>query len=68
MKPSEIEKIIEESGPIGSTKRLETIARLDLGERSEAAKRVIKKRARTLQLVSMGFEPSVAVRISTHEL
>lgn len=35
---------LDEIGPMGSLVRLKAIAGMDLGERSEAAKRVVKKR------------------------
>lgn len=50
-----IETYLDSIGPVGSTKRLEAIASLDLGERSEAAKRVLKRRAYRLELMSKGL-------------
>ena len=52
---TEIETYLDSIGPIGSTKRLEAIAVLNLGERSEAAKRVLKRRAYRLDLMSKGL-------------
>lgn len=40
----ELNKILDSIGPLGSEKRLEYIANANLGERSAAASRVLKKR------------------------
>lgn len=50
-----LETYLDSIGPIGSTKRLEAIATLDLGERSRAAKRVLARRTYRLNLMSQGF-------------
>lgn len=47
----EIEKLIQDKINSGFT-RLEAIASLNLGERSEAAKRCIIKRAKRLQILN----------------
>lgn len=50
-----LESILDRYGPKSSVPRLIAIASMDLGERSEAAKRVIEKRERRVYLVAMGF-------------
>lgn len=50
-------------GKIGSSERLQTIATLDLGQRSEAAKRVLEKRNYRKYLMDKGvsFEDAVLI-------
>ena len=50
-----VNEIIEASGEIGSIERLKCIASLNLGDRSEAAKRVIYKREQRKELMNKGF-------------
>ena len=50
-----LETYLDSIGPVGSTKRLEAIAGLNLGERSEAAKRVLKRRAYRRDLMAKGL-------------
>ena len=45
----DLDKHLDSFGPVGSMSRLEEIARLDLGVRSEAAKRVIKSRLQKIE-------------------
>lgn len=42
------QEIINQAGEVGTTERLQQIAKMDLGERSLAANRVILKRAERL--------------------
>lgn len=50
-----IENYINSTGEIGSSERLQTIANLDLGKRSEAAKRVLERRNYRKDLMGKGF-------------
>lgn len=45
-----IDNYINSTGKTGSTERLQTIASLNLGQSSEAAKRVLEKRKRRIQV------------------
>ncbi len=49
--------------PLGSTERLEVIAQLNMGSRSEAAKRVLEKRAARVELMQKGLSFSQACMI-----
>lgn len=51
----DIEKVIQDRIASTGQSRIEVISKLDLGERSEAAKRVLEKRYRRLELISKGF-------------
>ena len=62
-----LNEIIEASGEIGSIERLKCIASLNLGERSEAAKRVIYKREQRKELMNKGFSFSDACLIVNNE-
>ena len=46
---------INSAGQIGSNERLQAIADLDLGKRSEAAKRVLERRNQTKDLIDKGI-------------
>lgn len=52
---SPLEQRLNAIGPAGSTERLEEIARLDLGERSEAASRVLYRRWERLRYMQGGM-------------
>jgi hypothetical protein len=58
-----LEKYLDTIGEKGSTKRLEIIASMDLGLRSESAIRVLNKRNRRKELMEKGlsFEHSVLI-------
>jgi hypothetical protein len=62
-----IEKYLDTIGEKGSVARLEAIASLNLGERSEAARRVLEKRGRRKELMEMGFDFQSAVLIVDRE-
>lgn len=59
----DINKYLDNIGPQGSMKRLETISFMNLGERSEAARRVIDKRYWRKELMDEGlsFEQSCLI-------
>lgn len=58
-----LDNYINTSGKLGSSERLQTIANLDLGKRSEAAKRVLEKRNYRKYLMDKGisFEDAVLI-------
>jgi hypothetical protein len=58
-----IDNYINSTGVIGSNERLQTIANLDLGKRSEAAKRVLERRNYRKDLMDKGisFEDAVLI-------
>jgi hypothetical protein len=58
-----VEAYLDSIGEKGSTKRLEIIASMNLGERSEAARRACEKRYRRKELMDMGlsFEDAVLI-------
>lgn len=62
-----LEKYLDTIGEKGSIQRLEVIASMDLGRRSEAAKRVYEKRHRRKELISMGLAYEHAVLIVNKE-
>lgn len=58
-----IDNYINSTGVIGINERLQTIANLDLGKRSEAAKRVLERRNYRKDLMDKGisFEDAVLI-------
>lgn len=64
---TETEKYLDSVGRKGSDERLRAIASTDLGERSEAAKRVNDKRYRRLELIRNGFDAETAKLIVARE-
>ena len=58
-----VDKYIDSTGVIGSNERLQTIANLDLGKRSEAAKRVLERRNYRKNLMDGGISFEHAVLI-----
>ena len=58
-----LEKYLDTIGEKGSIQRLEVIASMDLGMRSEAARRVCEKRYRRKELMDMvlSYENSVLI-------
>lgn len=50
-----IENYLNSIGEKGSTERLKVIASMNLGHRSEAAKRICKKRERRKKLMDKGL-------------
>jgi hypothetical protein len=58
-----IDNYINSTGVIGSNERLQTIANLDLGKRSEAAKRVLERRNQRKDLMDKGISFKDAVLI-----
>lgn len=58
-----LDNYINTTGKLGSSERLQTIANLDLGKRSEAAKRVLEKRSYRKDLMDKGisFEDAVLI-------
>ena len=62
-----IEDYLDSIGEKGSTKRLEIITSMDLGERSEAARRACEKRYRRKELMDKGLSFENAVLIVNRE-
>ncbi len=58
-----LDNYINTTGKLGSSERLQTIANLDLGKRSEAAKLVLEKRNYRKDLMDKGisFEDAVLI-------
>lgn len=50
-----LNEYLDTLGEIGSMKRIEVISNLNLGERSHAAKLVIEKRSRRIELMEKGL-------------
>lgn len=63
-----LEKYLDSIGEKGSIQRLEVIASMDLGKRSDAARRVCEKRYRRKELMDMGLSYENAVLIVKKEL
>lgn len=63
MNNSEIEEILDRIGPPGSEARLKAIASMNLGERSEAATRVLYRRSERKRLMDAGFTRDEALTI-----
>jgi hypothetical protein len=61
------EEYLNNIGQKGSIKRLEAIASMNLGKRSEAAKAVCEKRARRKELMDMGLSYESAILITKQE-
>lgn len=61
------EKYLDSIGAKSSTERLAAIASLNLGERSEAAARVLKKRQRRRELMNKGLTFEEACMIVNEE-
>lgn len=59
----DLEKYLDTIGEKGYLKRLEVIASMDLGKRSEAAKRAVNKRYAIKELMQKGlsFEDSLLI-------
>jgi hypothetical protein len=62
-----IEKYLDSIGEKSSTERLEVIASMNLGNRSEAARRVCEKRYRRKELMDKGLSIEYAVLIVNRE-
>ena len=62
-----LEKYLDTIGEKGSIQRLEVIASMDLGMRSEAARRVCEKRYRRKELMDMGLSYENSVLIVNRE-
>ena len=64
-----LDNYINTTGKLGSSERLQTIANLDLGERSEAAKRVLERRNYRKDLMDKGlsFEHAVLIVNESYE-
>jgi hypothetical protein len=62
-----LEKYLDSIGEKSSTQRLGVIATMNLGERSEAARRVCEKRYRRKELMDMGLSFENAVLIVNKE-
>lgn len=62
-----LEKYLDSIGEKGSIQRLEVIASMDLGKRSNAARRVWEKRYRRKELMDMGLSYENAVLIVNRE-
>lgn len=60
MKEKSLCEYLDGFGAPGNIVRLAAIAALDLGERSRAAKRVIYKRRRRLEIMAAGWDFAVA--------
>lgn len=50
-----LQEYLNQFGEQGSETRLSVIASMNLGERSEAATKVLQRRARRKELMNMGF-------------
>ena len=64
---TELEKYLDSFGEVGSFDRLAAISNLDLGERSDAARRVMDKRNRRMELIEMGMSYETAIMIVNRE-
>ena len=62
-----VEKYLDSIGEKSSTQRLEVIATMNLGNRSEAARRVCEKRYRRKELMDKGLSFENAVLIVNRE-
>lgn len=62
-----VEYYLNGIGAKGSEERLKIIASMDLGERSNAAKRAYAKRLRRRDLMNMGFSYENSVLIVNNE-
>ena len=62
-----IEKYLDSIGEKGSIQRLEVIASMDLGKRSDAARRVCEKRYRRKELMGIGLSYENAVVVVNNE-
>lgn len=62
-----IEKYLDSIGEKSSTERLGVIASMNLGNRSEAARRVCEKRYRRKELMNKGLSFEYAVLIVNRE-
>ena len=62
-----VEKYLDSIGEKSSTQRLEVIASMNLGNRSEAARRVCEKRYRRKELMDKGLSFENAVLIVNRE-
>ena len=63
----DVEKYLDSIGAKSSAERLAAIASLNLGERSEAAARVIRKRQRRRELMDKGLSFTEACMIVNEE-
>lgn len=63
----DVEKYLDSIGAKSSAERLAAIAGLNLGERSEAAARVIRKRQRRRELMNKGLTFEEACMIVNEE-
>jgi len=63
----DVEKYLDSIGAKSSAERLAAIAGLNLGERSEAAARVLKKRQRRRELMDKGLSFTEACMIVNEE-
>lgn len=63
----DVEKYLDSIGAKSSAERLAAIAGLNLGERSEAAARVLKKRQRRRELMNKGLTFEEACMIVNEE-
>ena len=63
----DLNKYLDSVGEPGSESRLSVIQSLNLGERSEAAKRCLEKRYRRLELMSMGHSFEISCLIVNNE-
>lgn len=64
----EIKQILNDVGKPGSIERLEKIANLNLGERSEAARRVLYKRERRQELMNVGMSFEITCLVVNREM
>lgn len=63
IKMSALERYLDTIGERGSMQRLEVIASMNLGQRSESAKLVMEKRNRRIELMQLGHSYETAVLI-----
>lgn len=62
-----LEKYLDGFGEKGSLNRLKAIASLNLGQRSDIAKKVISKRFRRKEIMDLGFTFEQSVLIVNNE-
>ena len=63
----QLEEYLDSIGKKGDIKRLEAIASMDLGLRSEAASRACENRYRRKELMNRGFSHSESIIIFNYE-
>ena len=67
MTKQNLEKYLDSIGEKGTIQRLKAISSMDLGKRSDAARRVCEKRSRRKELMDMGLSYENAILIVNRE-